>query len=312
MIVVENLRKQYGQRRALDGLTLRVGAGEVCGLVGPNGAGKSTLIKILATLIRADGGAASINGLPVQAQPYPVRKITGYMPDIPGLYQDMRVREFLEFFADAFHLRGSARGPAVDTALRRAGMADRATDFVEQLSLGLKQRLVLAKTLLHDPKVLLLDEPATGLDPLARVELRVLLKQLNREGLTILVSSHILADLEDICTRVCFIADGKNAAEDLLLDAASAAAPGQAQTLTCCVVEFLGDAQAARAAAQRFAGAAIVHEETAALRVEIPGRHEAAADFLAHLVREGVRVLRFEPSADALEDHYRKTFGAPR
>lgn len=311
MIQAENLRKNYNGRRALDGLNLRVARGEVCGLVGPNGAGKTTLIKILATLIRADAGAARINGIAVAEQPYAVRKLTGFMPDIPGLYQDMRVQEFLEFFADAFHLRGGARAPAVTSALQRAGMAERAGDYVEELSLGMKQRLVLAKTLLHNPQVLLLDEPATGLDPLARVELRELLKALNRDGITILVSSHILADLQDICTRVCFIAQGKNAAEDMVLGASGPEAEG-APTALFCELEFLGEAAAASAAASQFNGARVTQEETARLRVEIPGPPEIAADFLAHMVRAGIRVVRFDRSAEILEERYRKTFGEPR
>src|SRR3972149_6590797 len=178
MIEIEELRKSYNGQRALDGFSLRVEEGELFGLVGPNGAGKTTLIKILATLLPADGGRARVAGYDVAAAPRAVKPLIGYLPDVPGLYQDMRVSEFLEFFADAFRL----------------------------------PRL-LPKPLLHEPRVLLLDEPATGLDPLARIELREHLKALNRDGVTIFISSHILSDLEDICSRVALIANGRNAAD---------------------------------------------------------------------------------------------------
>src|SRR5580698_1055341 len=212
MIDVEHMRKSFNGTRALDGFTLHVGVGELFGLVGPNGAGKTTLMKVLSTLLPMDSGTAQIDGLNVNQQTREVKRLIGYLPDQPGVYQDMSVREFLEFFADAFQLRGTRNRAAVDRALKRSGLADRSETSVEQLSFGMKQRLVLAKSLLHDPRVLLLDEPATGLDPLARVELRELLKELNREGLTIFLSSHILSDLEDICTRVALIAGGRNAA----------------------------------------------------------------------------------------------------
>ena len=231
MIDARDLVKRYGALRALDGLTLSVERGELVGLVGPNGAGKSTLIKILATLVHPDAGAAAIDGFDVVGASGRVRALVGYMPDVPGLYQDMRVRELLEFFADAFRLRGARRRAAVEGALARAGLADRADTFVEALSLGLKQRLFIAKTLLHAPRLLLLDEPATGLDPLARIELRRLLRALNGEGITMLISSHILADLEDICSRVTFIAAGRLAGE-------SAAATPRSLT---CEIELLGD-----------------------------------------------------------------------
>jgi len=166
MIAIEHLAKSYNGTRGLDGFSLQVEEGELFGLVGPNGAGKTTLIKILATLLRPDRGAARVAGLDVTKHPQEVKRAVGYMPDQPGLYQDMRVREFLEFFADAFRLPRERRRKAVAQGLERSGLTTRAHAFVEELSLGMKQRLLLARTLLHDPRVLLLDEPATGLDPL--------------------------------------------------------------------------------------------------------------------------------------------------
>ncbi len=310
MIEIEDLRKSYNGTRGLAGFTLRIEAGELCGLVGPNGAGKTTLIKILATLLRPDGGRARIAGSDVGSEARAVRSRIGYLPDVAGLYQDMRVGEFLEFFADAFLLQRDRRRGAVEKALERAGLADRRDAFVEQLSLGMKQRLVLAKTLLHQPKVLLLDEPATGLDPLARVELRELLKTLNREGVTILISSHILSDLEDICTRVALIAAGRNATDAeghtvLLLG-------GAAQASVTCEIDVSGPVMDAASAAASFAGARVLGVEGSRLRLEVAGGIEQASALLQHLLGAGVIVVRFDCRGPGLEERYRRAFGAER
>ena len=309
MIAIEQLAKRFNGHRALDGFSLRVEAGELFGLVGPNGAGKTTLIKILATLVPQDAGAASIGGHDVQGEPRAVRAIVGYLPDVPGLYQDMRVAEFLEFFADAFRLKGARRSAAVERALERANLSGRHDAYVEQLSLGMKQRLVLAKTLLHDPKVLLLDEPATGLDPLARIELREQLRKLNGEGVTIFVSSHILSDLEDICTRVALIADGRNAAAPdgqtvLTLG-------GAAQPRLTCEIEVLGEARAAATALARVVGAEVISAEGSRLRVEVAGDPSRAGPILQALLAAGITIVRFDSRGPGLEERYRRAFARP-
>ena len=306
MIEIEELRKSYDGHRALDRFSLRVEAGELFGLVGPNGAGKTTLIKILSTLLRADGGQARIAGHDVAETPGAVRALVGYLPDVAGLYQDMRVVEFLEFFADAFRLPRERKQAAIERALERAGLAERRTSFVEELSLGMKQRLLLGKTLLHEPRVLLLDEPATGLDPIARLDLREHLKALNREGATILISSHILSDLEDICSRVALIAQGRNAADaegQSVLTLRSAEAPRLQ-----CAIEVAGDAEPAARAAADF-GARVLQAGGNRLQVEISGGPEQGAALLKHLVWTGVAVVRFDPEGPGLEERYRQAFG---
>ena len=309
MIEIESIGKHYGRRVALENFSLRVESGELFGLVGPNGAGKSTLIKILATLQPPDSGRARVNGKDVIAEPSSVRAVIGYLPDVPGLYQDMRVEEFLEFFADAFHLREPRRRQAVDRALARSSLERRRNDFVEQLSFGMKQRLVLAKTLLHDPPVLLLDEPATGLDPLARIELRGLLKELNREGLTIFLSSHILSDLEDICTRVALIADGRNAAGSDGQSVLSLSAPSaQSDARVACEVEVLGDLQFAARASSDFPGAQLLSTQGQQLRVELPGGSEQGTAWLQHLLSAGVKIVHFDSRGPGLEERYRQAF----
>jgi ABC-2 type transport system ATP-binding protein len=307
MIEISEIRKSYNGTRGLDGFSLRVEAGELFGLVGPNGAGKTTLIKILSTLLRPDGGRASVAGIDVTAHPEAVKRAVGYMPDQPGLYQDMRVREFLEFFADAFRLPKERRHAAVDQGLARSGLEARSQAYVEELSFGMKQRLFLAKTLLHGPKLLLLDEPATGLDPLARIDLRHQLKELNAQGITILISSHILSDLEDICSRVALIAEGKNAQDGAGQAIIDLEKPGRA--VQVYAVEVLGDAAAAAKHAEEVTGVMILEVQGQRIVLEIAGEAVEASRLLKHLVTAGVEVVTFDRHAATLEDRYKQAFG---
>src|SRR6267378_1540471 len=280
MIEVESIRKIFRGGRGLDAFSLRLERNELVGLVGPNGAGKSTLIKILSTLLSADSGVARVAGREVRADPRGVRASVGYLPDMVGVYQDMRIREFLEFFADAFCLKEPARSAAIERALARSGLANRTDDFVEHLSLGWKQRLLLAKTLLHDPKVLLLDEPATGLDPLARIALREQLKQLHAEGVAILISSHILTDLEDICTRIVFIAEGKNVLERQT----DARAVGVPSPTVSCVLKFEGSAEMLDRTIANFPGARVLEKRGGFLHIELSGSPQQASVFLGSIL----------------------------
>jgi ABC-2 type transport system ATP-binding protein len=307
MIDVEQIRKSYDGTRGLDGFNLHVADGELFGLVGPNGAGKTTLIKILSALIRPDSGRAHLAGMDVTAEPQAVKRVLGYLPDQPGLYQDMRVREFLEFFADAFLVPRDRCHAAVEQGLSRAGLSDRAQSFVEELSFGMKQRLLLAKTLLHQPKVLLLDEPATGLDPMARIDLREHLKQLNAHGITILISSHILSDLEDICSRVALIADGKNATDATghsIIELQKPASDAQIYE-----IEVLGEAEKAARSAAEIAGVTVLETLPSHLIVQIVGGAAEVSGFLRQLILAGVQVLKFDHPAGTLEQRYRQIFG---
>ncbi len=306
MIDVEKICKRFDSKQALNGLTLHVGAGELFGLVGPNGAGKTTLMKVLSTLLPIDSGTAKVGGLDVTNRGRDVKRIIGYMPDQPGVYQDMSVREFLEFFADAFQLTGTRHRAAVDRALERSGLRERSRSPVEQLSFGMKQRLVLAKTLLHDPEVLLLDEPATGLDPMARIELREQLKELQAQGVTILISSHILSDLEDICTQIALIGDGRNAADAEGQSVIQLRAPRA--PVRICEIELLGDSAAAVNIINTTVGARLLESSASRLVVEISGADEKVAALLQTLVGGGVKVIRFDHRALGLEERYRLAF----
>jgi ABC-2 type transport system ATP-binding protein len=306
MIEAEALRKTFRGGRGLDGFSLQLERNELVGIVGPNGAGKTTLIKILATLLPAASGVARVDGHDVSGEAAAVRATVGYLPDVAGVYQDMSIGEFLEFFADAFRLKEPKRSAAIDRALERSGLADRRDDFVEHLSLGWKQRLLVAKTLLHEPKALLLDEPATGLDPLARIALREQLKRLHAEGVTILISSHILSDLEDICTRIVFIADGKNITEPQ----AARAPAGSSQAATVrCEIEFQGASELTEHATANVAGAKIIEKKQGFLLVEVPGGAREASLFLRDLLATGVTVVHFDARGPGLEERYKRAFG---
>ncbi len=209
MIELIGFGKDYGDFTAVQSVDFKIEAGEIFGFIGPNGAGKSTTIRFLATLLKASRGEGIINGFSVTRDPMSVRRSVGYMPDNFGVYDGMKVWEFLDFFAVAYGIGKSKRKQVIGDVLELLDLAHKRDDYVNGLSRGMKQRLCLAKTLVHDPPVLILDEPASGLDPRARLEVKALLKELRRMGKTILISSHILTELADCCTSIGIIERGE-------------------------------------------------------------------------------------------------------
>lgn len=208
IIEIDGLTKQYGQLTALNNLSLTVEQGAVVGFIGPNGAGKTTTMRILTTLLQPTSGQAWLAGFSVTSQPRDVRRVVGYMPDFFGVYEDMKVWEYLDFFAACYDIPQSARRTMVDDLLALVDLGHKKEEFVDNLSRGMKQRLCLARTLAHDPQVLILDEPASGLDPRARIEMRELLRELKNMGKTIFFSSHILSEVADICTSIAVLEAG--------------------------------------------------------------------------------------------------------
>jgi ABC-2 type transport system ATP-binding protein len=208
MIEVINFSKRYGDFLAVDRLNLKIGRGEVFGFIGPNGAGKSTTIRFLSTLLRPTDGEGIIAGHSVTRDPLGVRRVIGYMPDSFGVYDGMKVWEFLDFFAVAYQVPRGRRRQVINDVLELLDLTHKRDAYVNGLSRGMKQRLCLAKTLVHDPPVLILDEPASGLDPRARLEMKALLKELQAMGKTILISSHILSELADFCSSIGIIERG--------------------------------------------------------------------------------------------------------
>lgn len=209
MIELIDFGKDYGEFTAVERLNLKINAGEMFGFIGPNGAGKSTSIRFLATLLKASRGEGIVNGFSVTQQPMMVRQSVGYMPDNFGVYDGMKVWEFLDFFAVAYQIPKAQRKKIIKDVLELLDLGHKRDDFVNGLSRGMKQRLCLAKTLVHDPPVLILDEPTSGLDPRARIEVKALLKELRRMGKTVLISSHILTELADCCTSIGIIERGQ-------------------------------------------------------------------------------------------------------
>jgi ABC-2 type transport system ATP-binding protein len=209
MIEITNFAKHYGDFVAVANLNLKIAAGEMFGFIGPNGAGKSTTIRFLATLLKATHGEALVNGHSVTRDPIAVRRSVGYMPDNFGVYDGMKVWEFLDFFAVAYQVPAARRKQVLTDVLELLDLTHKRDAYVNGLSRGMKQRLCLAKTLVHDPPVLILDEPASGLDPRARLEVKALLKELRKMGKTILISSHILVELADCCTSIGIIERGQ-------------------------------------------------------------------------------------------------------
>lgn len=209
LVSIRNLSKTYGKFVALDNLNLDIVPGAIFGFIGPNGAGKTTTMRILSTLLAPTTGDAWIGGAQLSSDPDGVRRQIGYMPDFFGVYNDMRVWEYLDFFAGAYGVVPSARPAMVADLLTLVGLSAKRDAPVEALSRGMKQRLGLARTLVHNPSLLILDEPASGLDPRARIELRELLKELRQLGKTVLISSHILTELAEVCTHVGIVERGR-------------------------------------------------------------------------------------------------------
>lgn len=297
MISADGLVKRYGDRMALDDLSFVVPEGEVFGFVGANGAGKTSTIRILATLAGPDEGDASIGGVSVRDDPQAVRAMIGYVPDFFGVYPHLTSLEYLEFYASAHGLARGRRRQVAGELLELVGLADRADDDVDKLSRGQQQRLCLARALVHDPAVLLLDEPASGLDPRAQVEVRELIKELQAMHKTILVSSHDLPELEETCSWVGLIDDGRMVATGPMAEVRDHATGGRR-----ILIELAGGDGSTGSAARVVEGYAGVEG------VEVAGdKLEVAVDatlveheLVAHLVSNGVKVQSVTAARDDL------------
>jgi ABC-2 type transport system ATP-binding protein len=301
MIELHALTKRFGRNTAVDCIDLKVEAGEIYGFIGPNGAGKTTTIRILATLLRPDGGDASIGGFSVLSKGAEVRRRIGFMPDTFGVYGDMLVQEYLEFFAAAYGIRGTQRSRAIDDILELTDLGSKRGQLAGSLSRGMQQRLGLARVLVHDPAVLLLDEPASGLDPRARVEVRELLRELGKMGKTILVSSHILHELSEVCTSVGIIERGR-----MLYSGPVGDILGQDGARTYFVE--LGDEEERDKASiflHTMDGVTVVPAaEGAGLTLSMDAEARDGWEISKALVREGFRLQRFELKHADLEEAF--------
>jgi ABC-2 type transport system ATP-binding protein len=235
VIETRQLTKRYGDLIAVDHIDLKLAEGDVFGFIGPNGSGKTTTMRMLATLLNPDYGEAYVCGKSIYTHPQEIRRLVGYMPDFFGVYDDMSVIEYLEFFAAAYRIDGHARRKICEEKLELVDMSFKRDAMVNQLSRGQTQRIGLARVLLHEPQVLLLDEPASGLDPRARIEIRNLLKRLGELKKTVIVSSHILPELADVCTRVGMIEKGVLIVDGYVNEVMKKAR--ESQMLEVCVTE---------------------------------------------------------------------------
>ena len=297
MIELVNFTKHYGELVAVDQLNLKIEPGEMFGFIGPNGAGKSTTIRYLATLLKATAGEGIVNGFSVTRQPLEVRRSIGYMPDAFGLYDGMKVWEFLDFFAVAYQLPRARRKQVIRDVLELLDLTGKQSAFVNGLSRGMKQRLCLAKTLVHDPPVLILDEPASGLDPRARIEVKALLKELRRMGKTILISSHILSELADCCTSIGIIERGK-----LLMQGPIDEVYRRIHRNRIVVIKFLEKADLGLSIIRSLPETRDVQVDNSSVTVELAADDQQVASLLERLVAEGVRMHSFAEKEPTLED----------
>jgi len=303
IIEIRRLGKQYGKVTALSDLTLEIEKGAVVGFIGPNGAGKTTTMRILTTLLQPTIGEAWVAGYSVKSQPHQVRRVVGYMPDFFGVYDDMKVWEYLDFFAACYKIPQSKRIGMIDDLLTLVDLNHRRDAYVDSLSRGMKQRLCLARTLAHDPEVLILDEPASGLDPRARIEMRELLRELKQMGKTIFFSSHILSEVADVCTSIAILEAGRLVAHGSMADMKRQLRPYRLIRL-----QTLSDPEVVKSYLSACEGVGNVLPPATddapgnTLRIEFSGSDGDASALLAGLVGQGFAIVSFSEESDNLED----------
>jgi ABC-2 type transport system ATP-binding protein len=306
IIETRDLIKRYGKFTAVSGLSLEVPTGSIYGFVGPNGAGKTTTMRMLTTLTRPTSGQAWVAGHSVTEEPRAVRRAIGYMPDEFGVYDDMRVWEYLDFFAACYDIPENERKRLIDDLLELVDLTHRREDMVDKLSRGMKQRLSLARTLAHDPLVLILDEPASGLDPRARVEIRELLVELAKMGKTIFFSSHILADVAEICTHIGIVEAGQMVIQGSMDEMRAQLTPHRE------IIVTVRDNDTAEQVKTLIAGMHEVHEVfilepkggRSRVQINYTGTDEGVAAINQKLHSEGILVMGFTEETKDLESMF--------
>lgn len=306
MIETRGLVKRYGDLTAVNNLSLQVPRGAIYGFAGPNGAGKTSTMRILTTLMLPTSGQAFVAGHEVTRDPRMVRRLIGYMPDFFGVYEDMKVWEYLDFFAACYDVPESDRPGMINDLLELVDLNHRREDMVDKLSRGMKQRLCLARTLVHDPQVLILDEPASGLDPRARIEIRELLVELARMGKTVFFSTHILADVSEICTHIGIIEAGQLVIQGRMEDVRR-----QLMSNREAVVTLLDRAEDARAVLAAIPGVIEVldmpdDQRRKRLRVQFNGADQMMSEMVQALAAQGIPVVNFSETEHDLETVFMK------
>ena len=303
-VKVHQLNKRYGSFPAVRDVTFEVPSGGIFGFVGPNGAGKTTTLRILAGLLAPTSGEAWVGGESVIQRPRAVRQKVGYMPDFFGVYGDLTVVEYLDFYAHSHGVARSHRQRVIDDLMELVDLVDKRQAFVNTLSRGMKQRLGLARCLVHDPEVLLLDEPASGLDPRARVEMREILRELQKMGKTILVSSHILPELADLCTHLGIVNHGQ-----MLVHGPVADVLAQAQVGQSVVIRVLERAEAVADHLRQRPGVSRVEVGSEGVVADLTGDDGDVAALLRSLVEAGLPVVEFRKRSRGLEELFLEVTG---
>jgi ABC-2 type transport system ATP-binding protein len=301
IVRTSGLVKRYPGTVAVAGLDLDIADGEIFGLVGPNGAGKTTTLRILATLLRPTSGEAEVAGISVTKNPDDARRVLGFMPDVFGVYDDMKVWEYLDFFARCYGIPAARRRRMIGDLLDLVDLGDRRNAYVQGLSRGMQQRLCLAHTLVHDPQVLLLDEPASGLDPRARVELRELLRELRSLGKTIVISSHILPELEELCTSVAIVDHGRVLAQGRVSDIERRLRAGAVLRVKLLADDAGFETARTWFAEQPFVASATLNPD-GTIEIGFRGDDQATSQLLAAAVTAGLPVMTFARAASDLEE----------
>ena len=296
-IEVSHLKKHFGKTRAVDDISFTFSAGHVVGFVGPNGAGKTTTMRILATLDEPTEGDAFVDGISVVEEPERARALVGYVPDALPSHRDMSVHEYLDFFARAYGIKGPRRPLVIQGVEEFTNLAGIREKMLHALSKGMKQRVSLARALLHDPPVLIMDEPAAGLDPRARVELRELLRVLAGQGKAILISSHILTELAEICNGAVIIEQGK-----LLMAGAISELLSESGAHRRVMIRVLGEPDGLVRELLQMPNVESANPAGAEVVLEVNGSDEACADILTALVKQGHRIVEFKQQRAGLED----------
>src|SRR5206468_2772651 len=304
VVATRDLTRKYGKLIALDRLTMSVERGQILGFIGPNGAGKTTASKILVGRARPTSGSATVAGTDCVTNPRKIRRLVGYMPDIFGVYDNMRVGEYLDFFGAAFGIRRRERALRIDQVLETAGAFTFKDLYVETLSHGMKQRVAIARTLLHDPAVIFLDEPTNGLDPQARIEMRQLLLDLAGRGKTLIVTSHVLPELSHICDRVAIITRGKLRAFGTQEEVTRQLSPLRAMEVLLTNATRIS--QVVEVVRQHLEEGAEVHSSPAeaVVRFRTARREEELAKLLAALISSGMEVAQFREVQTDLEEAF--------
>ena len=302
MIRVSNLRVDYDSTCAVRDLSLDVGAGKVCGLIGPNGAGKTTTMRAILGLIEPTYGEIELDGVNMREHPRDACKVVGFMPDFAPMYDELYCWEFLNLFAGSYGIPKKDRKPAVDRMLDRVGLTEKRKGRVGDLSRGMRQRLMLAKTLIPEPKILMLDEPASGLDPQGRIDLKNFLKKLAGEGTTVLISSHILSEMSEFCTSVAIMERGRMVVNGTIDDVRRRVMGGNVLE-----IELVGgEADLRRIVADQPRAGIIDKKDDSHYLIPFDGDATVAADFLSDLVLGGARVCSFTTRREGLEELFLK------